>query len=157
MKLTWFWRMTKRPPHQAGRLPAIPSGVRLTRQPVMSKDEAEFYNLLRLAVRDQYLVLAQVPIWCLVELSWTNEAAYRELMSKLALKRVDFVLAHPGTLAVEKVVELQQPGDPLRREERNRLLEAVFQQTGIQHICVPARSGYTLPDLATLLGLDPLE
>jgi hypothetical protein len=156
MKLTWFWRMTKRRTRPE-RLPVIPSGVHLTRQPLMSKHEAEFYNLLRLAVGDQYLVLAQVPIWCLVELRWTNEAAYRELMSKLALKRVDFVLAHPGTLAVEKVVELQSAGDPLKREERNRLLDAVFQQTGIQHIRVPARSGYTLPDLADLLGLDPLE
>jgi hypothetical protein len=153
MSLTWFWRATKRPRSAAAGLPLIPPGVRLARQPLMSKSEAEFYNLLRLAVQDQYLVLAQVPIWCLVELRSTNQDAYRELLSKIALKRADFVLAHPGTLAVEKVVELQRPGSSQKQQERDRLIEAVFQQTGIQHIRVPLRTSYTLPDLADLLGL----
>jgi hypothetical protein len=151
MALSWL-RKTRRP--GAGRnRPLIPPGVRLTRQPVMSKSEAEFYNLLRLAVQDQYLVLAQVPVWCLVELHSADPDAYRELLSKIALKRVDFVLAHPGTLAVEKVVDLQRTGASPKQQERNQLLQAVFQEAGIQHIRIPARTGYTLPDLTDLLDL----
>ena len=42
-------------------------GVSLHAQPLLTKDEAAFYNLLKLTVQDYYLVLAQVPVWCLVD------------------------------------------------------------------------------------------
>ena len=71
--------------------------VGLTAQPVLSREELEWYNLIRLAVQDRYLVLSQVPLWVLVTMRGGNRSERATLMGRLALKRVGFVLLHPGT------------------------------------------------------------
>src|SRR5688500_4066564 len=74
----------------------IPAGVSLTAQPLLTNAEASFYNVLRLAVQDEYLVFAQIPLWCLVDVTASTRQARHAFLSQIALKRVDFVLVHPG-------------------------------------------------------------
>ena len=155
MSPAWPWK-GKRDRREADR-PLIPPGVSVARQPVMTKSEAQFYNLLRLTVQDEYLVLSQVPIWCLVTLQSGDETARRELMGQIALKRVDFVLVHPGTLIVEKVIEFERRGNSPRQQHRDRLLEALFKQAGIPHVRISPHHLYTTRALATALGLEPME
>jgi Protein of unknown function (DUF2726) len=150
MNLPWGWKRRRSRDDWA----ALPSGVSVAVQPVLTKMEAEFYNLLRLTVQDRYLVLAQVPVWCLVQVSSADERLRRAVLGRIALKRVDFVLIHPGTLAVAKVVELKQPVVSPKQQTRERFLEAMFKEAGIEQVRVPAKSGYSMPALAGLLGLE---
>jgi Protein of unknown function (DUF2726) len=150
MSLPWGWKWRRSRDDWA----TLPRGVSVAVQPVLTKIEAEFYNLLRLTVQDRYLVLAQVPVWCLVEVSSADERLRRAVLGRIALKRVDFVLIHPGTLAVAKVVELKQPVVSPKQQTRERFLEAMFKEAGIEQVRVPAKAGYTMPALAGLLGLD---
>jgi hypothetical protein len=130
----------------------------LQQQPLLSKAEAAFYNLLRLAVRDRYLVFAQVPLWCLVGIQAADRRARIALLNQIALRRVDFVLVHPGTLAVVKVIELEDPADAaVPRQQRARLLEAVLEEAAIELLYLDGRETYSVPTLAAKLGLDPEE
>jgi hypothetical protein len=157
MSLPWAWKRARSGVLQD--LSGLPSGVSVSAQPVLTPAEAEFYNLLRLTVQDRYLVLSQVPVWCLVEVRSADEALRRSVLGKIALKRVDFVLIHPGTLAVEKVVELKPAAASPKQQTRDRLLQALFKQAGIEQVRVAstAGTGYTMPMLAGLLGLEPPE
>ena len=154
MTLAWAWRRRRR---DAEGQATLPSGVSVSPQRVLTQAEAKFYNLLRLTVQDRYLILSQIPVWCLVEICSDDEALRRSVLGRIALKRVDFVLVHPGTLVVEKVVELKQPGGSPKQQMRDRLVETIFKQAGMDHIRVPPQAAYTVPVLASLLGLDPPE
>jgi len=132
----------------------IPAEVTVKLQPIMTKTEAELYNLLRLTVQDRYLVLAQVPVWCLVEVLSANAASRRNFLEKISLKRVDCVLVHPGTLSVIKVVEFTPALTSSTQQKRHNLLKAVFGKAGIPHVLIPTQTAYTVPALANLLGLE---
>ena len=137
----------------------IPTDISLHAQPLLSEAEAFLYNLLRLAVQDRYHVFAQVPLWCLVDVRarGPNGAKTRSaFLSKIALKRADFVLVHPGTLDIAKVVEIQDRGQPTpQRDERNRLMDAVCHAADLELVRLESQVSYTVPTLAALLGLDP--
>jgi len=84
--------------------------------------------------------------------------ARADFLTRIALRRVDFVLVHPGTLAVRKVVELDsQAGSIGHRQERDRLVEAVCKAAHLELVRLNRRSEYTVPKLAALLGIEPEE
>lgn len=128
--------------------------VSIRSQPLLTKDEAAFYNLLRLTVQDQYLVFAQVPVWCLVEVQSKDPKARTTFLNQIALRRVDFVLVHPGTLATFKIIELDDPAvPPAQKEVRNKLIDGVFKEAGIALVRLKNSGSYTAPTLAAALGL----
>lgn len=140
--------------HAAG----IPAGVSVRGRPLMTKSKAALYNLMRLAVQEQYLVFAQVPVWCLVDVRAQDHRARTEFLNKISFHRVDFVLVHPGTLAVTKVVELDgQSQASGQRQMRDQLIDAVFNEAGIALVRLKAQQSYTVPALTALLGVEPLE
>jgi len=128
--------------------------VSLKAQLLLTKNEAAFYNLLRLTVQDQYLVFAQVPVWCLVDTQSSDPKARTTFLNTIALRRVDFVLIHPGTLATVKIIELDDPAiPPAQREVRNKLIDGVFKEAGIALVRLKNPGSYTAPTLAAALGL----
>jgi hypothetical protein len=138
--------------------PPIPPGVTLRSQPLLTGAEAGLYNMLRLAVQEQYLVFAQVPLWCLVTVQASERLARADFLTKIALRRVDFVLVHPGSLAVRRVIELESPsGTTSHRQERDRLVEAVCKAADLELVRLKRHSEYTVPKLAALLGIEPEE
>ncbi len=144
--------------HPQGTASPLPPGLTLTQQPLLSEAEAAFYNLLRLAVQDQFLVFAQVPVWCLVDIHTQDRQARGAFLNQVALKRVAFALAHPGSLSVVKVIELRDAAPPSpQRQTRDRLLEAVCENAGIELIRLDGQTAYTVPALAARLGLEPEE
>ncbi len=123
-------------------------------QPLLTRDEAAFYNLLKLTVEDRYLVFAQVPVWCLVDVQSKDPRARAAFFNTIALRRVDFVLVHPGTLATEKIIELDDPAVPAAQKEgRNKLIDGVFKEAGIALVRLKNPGSYTTPTLAAALGL----
>jgi hypothetical protein len=128
--------------------------VTIRSQPLLTKDEAAFYNLLKLTVEDRYLVLAQVPVWCLIDVQSRDPKARASFLNRIALRRVDFVLIHPGTLATFKIVELDDPAvPPAQKEGRNKLIDGVFKEVGIPLVRLKNPGTYTAPTLAAALGL----
>jgi hypothetical protein len=150
MTMGWPWYKRSQSEDEA----MIPAAVTVKPQPVMTKTEAELYNLVRLTVQDRYLVLAQVPVWCLVDICSADAASRRHFLEKISLKRVDCVLVHPGTLSVIKVVEFTSALISSAQQKRHDLLKAVFDQAGIPHVFIPTQTVYTVPALARLLELE---
>jgi len=129
--------------------------VSIRRQPLLNKEEAAFYNLLKLTVEDRYLVFAQVPVWCLVDVQAKDPKARATFFNTIALRRVDFVLVHPGTLATEKIIELDDPAAPATQKEgRNKLIDGLFKEAGIALVRLKNPGSYTTPTLAAALGLE---
>ena len=129
--------------------------VSIRSQPLLTRDEAAFYNLLKLTVEDRYLVFAQVPVWCLVDVQAKDPKARATFLNTIALRRVDFVLVHPGTLATEKIIELDDPAVPAAQKGgRNKLIDGVFKEAGIALVRLKNPGSYTAPTLAAALGLD---
>jgi hypothetical protein len=130
-------------------------GVSVHAQPLLTKDEAAFYNLLKLTVQDRYLVFAQVPVWCLVDVQSKDPKARASFLNRIALRRVDFALIHPGTLATFKIIELDDPAvPPAQKEGRNKLIDGVFKEAGIALVRLQNPGTYTAPTLAAALGLE---
>ncbi|HJU05971.1 MAG TPA: DUF2726 domain-containing protein [Nitrospiraceae bacterium] len=137
---------------------SIPAGITLSSQPLLTRAEASVYNLLRLAARDHYLVFSQIPIWCVVEISAADQKVRQAFLQQIALKRVDFALVHPGTLTVAKVVELEEGTEPsAQRQARNRLIDEILKTAGIEVVRLAPQSSSSVPDIAVLLDLDPIE
>lgn len=135
----------------------LPPGLDLTAQPFMTKAEAAFYNVLRLAVQDEYLLFAQVPLWCVVHVNAADPKLRVEFLGQIALKRLDFVLVHPGTLTVAKAIEMEEDPPSTQRQARNRLVEETLKAVGIDVVRLTLNRIYTIPDLAAALDIEPLE
>jgi hypothetical protein len=149
--------LTKLSAGKADRQTSIPAGLELTAQPFMTKAEAAFYNVLRLTVQDEYLLFAQVPLWCLVNVNATNPKTRVRFLGQIALKRIDFVLVHPGTLTVAKVIEMEEDPASTHRQARNQLVEDTLKAAGIDVLRLTLNRIYTIPDLATALDIEPIE
>lgn len=153
--IAWLWLAKPFGEREEQEL-IIPEGITLRGQALMTKAEVAFYNVLRLTVQERYLVFAQVPVWCLVEVKTDNPEVRAAFLNKIALRRVDFVLVHPGTLAAVRVVELRDPSQlSAQREARDLLVDTVFKEAGIAIVRPKAGTAYTVAALATLLGFEP--
>jgi hypothetical protein len=149
--------LTKLSAKRASQQSRVPAGLSLTTQAFMTKDEAAFYNVLRLAVQDDYLLFAQVPLWCLVDVRGGPDKARNSFLGRIALRRVDFVLIHPGTLGVAKVIELEGGDRSAQRQTRNRLVEDTLKAAGIESVRLSLNRTYTIVELADLLDIEAPE
>lgn len=158
MMLVWWLWAIKRASQGKNYQGGIPAGVLVRGRPLMTKAKAALYNLMRLAVQEQYFVFVQVPLWCLVDVRAQDHRARMEFLNEISFMRVDFVLVHPGTLTVAKVVELDdQSQSSSQRQVGDRLIDAVLNEAGIALVRLKAQQSYTVPALASLLGVEPLE
>ena len=134
----------------------IPHDAGISTIPLLGKEESALYNLLQLVVQERYLVFAQVPLWSFVTVD-AGARARSQILRHIALKRVDFVLIHPGTCLVECVVQIEhespQPGDP----EAQRIIESVLNAAGIKLMKLQSKKSYSLPDLTARLELSVEE
>jgi len=149
--------LTKLSTRKTERGTSLPPGLELTAQPFMTKAEAAFYNVLRLTVQDEYLLFAQVPLWCLVNVNAAHPKLRLDFLGQIALKRLDFVLVHPGTLTVAKVIEMEEDPPSSHRQARNQLVEDTLKVVGIDVVRLTLNRIYTIPDLAAALDIEPIE
>ena len=154
-----LWRIVAAGRSKASQLGPfhLPSGVTLRPQALFSDAELLLYNLIRIAVQDRYLVFAQVPLWSILSVEAEGELR-TQVLRHLALKRVDFVLVHPGSRVVEQVVQVDEQlpaesDDQVRRREVQRMVQAA----GIRFTTLRARPAYTVQELEQLLGVSDSE
>jgi hypothetical protein len=153
--LWWFVAASRK---TSGHLPSpvLPPGVTITSAPLLTETDVSLYNLMRMAVQDHYLVFAQVPLWSFVSVEAMGKAR-SQVLSHMALKRVDFVLVHPGSRQVEQVVQVEDASPRPHQAERQRVIESVLDAAGIKLVRIRSNKPYTIPDLAALLGLEAEE
>ena len=121
--------------------------------PLLSETDIVFYNLLRLAVQDYYLIFSQVPLWAFISVEATGKSR-NHVLHHMALKRVDFAFVHPGSRRVEKVMHFEEVSPQPHQVERQRVIESVLDAAGIQLVKLDPQKAYTVPALAALLNLD---
>jgi hypothetical protein len=134
----------------------IPPGVTVESARFLADDEVALYNLLQMAVQEHYLVFCQVPLWSFV----TVEAAGKmrsHVLRQIALKRVDFVLVHPGSCRVERVVQIERESSEQHQADRRRVIESVLDAAGIKLTTLQPKKTHSLPDLTARLGITAEE
>ncbi|MGZ8382394.1 MAG: DUF2726 domain-containing protein [Nitrospira sp.] len=131
-----------------------PAGMTFVAKPLLTDHEVQLYNLLRLAVEDRYLLFTQIPLWSLLDLRLPSGTPPAETLRELALQRATFVLVHPGSRLVEKVVQVERqvPND-LSDESQDRMFESALRAAGVQLVRLSSLHAYTVPGLVTVLDL----
>jgi hypothetical protein len=151
----WFYR-TRARRRQKQTLPfAVPSGVTIAPAPLLTEEEVALYSLLRMAVQEHYLVFSQVPLWSFVSVEAAGNVR-SHVLRQIALKRVDFVLVHPGSRRVERVVQIEREPLP-HQDERQSVIESVLHEAGIKLTKLQPKKSHSLPDLAARLGITAEE
>jgi hypothetical protein len=134
----------------------IPSGVTIGSTRLLAEEEVALHSLLQMAVQERYLVFSQVPLWSFVTVE--AEAKVRsDILRRIALKRVDFALVHPGSCRVEQVVQIEPESSQPQQDERQDVIEAVLEAAGIKLTKLQAKTSHSLPDLAARLGFTEEE
>jgi hypothetical protein len=114
---------------------------------LLSPAEWDFYQALRQAVGDDYLIFAKVR---LLDLLWLpqNLSNRQTHLNRVQAKHVDFVLCHPQTVAPALVIELDDASHQLpERQERDIFLNEVLRVAGIPLLRVPVRKSFSAPAL----------
>ena len=134
----------------------VPSGVTVAPEPVLADAEAPLYNMMRIAVQEQFLLLAQVPLWAFLDIHAEDPRERHALLKEIAFRRAQFVLVHPGTLHVCKIVEIDDPKDRSpNKEMRNQLLDEVLGRAKIPIVRLDQETEYSVAALAGILGVEP--
>lgn len=151
-----FWKRTPPSNLAKGQGSVFPAGTKVTPSPLLTEQEVLLYNLIRLAVQDQYLVFSQVPLWAFVHIDAVGEVR-SQAFRQIALKRVAFVLVHPGSRRVEQVVQVEDGASRGSQGDRQRVIESVLDAAGVKLVTLRVQKSYTVPVLASLLGCEPDE
>lgn len=111
---------------------------------LLSPAERDFYEVLRQAVGNRYLIFAKVR---LLDLLWLpqNLSNRQTHMNRVQTKHVDFVLCDPQTVSPALVIELDDASHQLpKRQERDIFLNEVLRVAGIPLLCVPVRKSFSV-------------
>jgi hypothetical protein len=131
-----------------------PAGATFAAKPLLTDQEVQLYNLLRLAVEDRYLLFTQIPLWCLLDLRLPSGTPPAETLRELALKRATFVLVHPGSRLVEKVVQVERPvADAVPDGSHDSMFEGALRAAGVELVRLSPCHAYTVPALVNVLDL----
>jgi hypothetical protein len=149
--IRWLRRALRRSRGEASPF-TIPADASISAVPLLTEKEIALYNLLQLVVQERYLVLTQVPLWSFIAVD-AKDTARSHILRHIALKRVDFVLIHPGSCHAEQVVQIEQDSPQHDEAEGQRIIESVLLAAGIKLVKLQSKTSYSLPDLAARLEL----
>ncbi|MGE3977641.1 MAG: DUF2726 domain-containing protein [Nitrospira sp.] len=150
-----YLRRARRRKKQASPF-AVPHGATISSVRLLAQEEVALYSLLQMAVQERYLVFSQVPLWSFVEVE-AGEKVRSDVVRQIALKRVDFVLVHPGSCQVEQVVQIEHESSQPHQAERQRVIESVLGAAGIKLTKLQWKQTHSVPDLAARLGITAEE
>jgi hypothetical protein len=148
-----WWYRTRARRRETQTLPfVVPSGVTIGPARLLTEEEVALYSLLRMAVQEHYLVFSQVPLWSFVSVEAVGKVR-SHVLRQIALKRVDFVLVHPGSCRVERVVQIERESSHPHQDERQSVIESVLEAAGIKLTKLQPKKSHSLPDLTARLGV----
>ncbi len=110
------------------KLPPITFPYR--RKSLLSEAELAYFNVLKEAVGERFLILLKVGLHDLCEI--TRHEANQAAFNRVASRHVDFVLCDPVTLAPVVAIELDDLTDYSRdRADRDAFVNQLFRVIGI--------------------------
>ena len=111
------------------------------RKSLLSPVELEFYNVLKDAVGDRFLILLKVGVRDLCEI--TNREVNHAAFNRVAAEHMDFVLCDLATLAPVVAIELDDSTlYPRDRAERDAFMNELFRVIGVSLIHQRVQVGY---------------
>ena len=114
------------------------------RKSLLSPAELAFYNVLKTAVGDRFVILLKVSVRDLCEL--TKQASNQAAFNRVANRQIDFVLCDQSTLAPVVAIELDDSTKlPRDLAERDVFLNELFRVIGVGLIRHRVQPGYN-PD-----------
>lgn len=120
---------------------------------IMSENEAAFLRVLRSTFGDTYLIFAQLPLSRIISPAKGDRSASTAAANRIDRKTVDFVLVHPETMAVVKVIELNDSSHNRRdRQERDNFVREALKQADVPFVEVRAAGSYSAASLGPLLA-----
>src|SRR5438093_6655646 len=100
------------------------------RKSLLSPTELDFYNVLKLAVSDRFLILLKVGVRDLCEI--TNRDVNQAAFNRVADDKMDFVLCDQATLAPVVAIELDDSTLYTRdRAQRDAFMNALLRVIGV--------------------------
>lgn len=131
-----------------------PVAVYEARPGLFTAAERSFLGVLEKAVGDRYRVFGKVRVADLLKtVKGMSNSDRQSALNKIVGKHVDFVLCHPGTLAVKAVIELNDRSHARgKRAARDAFLRDAFRQAGIPLLEIRARRSYTLETVKAALS-----
>lgn len=133
----------------------VPSHITLKPKPLLSNEELLLYNLIRLAVQDHYLVFARVPFWCFLHIEGENRSRL-QVLRRLALRHIPFILVHPGSRIVAWVIQLDETEADTAQREKRKEIQEIARAAGIKTTMLKCDRHYTVQQLAEILDIHDL-
>jgi uncharacterized protein DUF2726 len=100
------------------------------RKSLLSPAELAFYNALKAAVGDRFIILLKVGVRDLCEI--THQEVKQAAFNRVAAKQVDFVLCDQTTLSPVVAIELDDSTNlPRDRAERDVFMNELFRVIGV--------------------------
>ena len=131
-----------------------PETVTARAREIMDDSEVALLNLLSLAVRDHFLVLAKMPLMCLMRIHVRDDFDVRVVAKAIRTMTADFVLLHPGTRRAVKAIFVNGPGDGSPSwHVRHPWLDMLFRDAEIEVIRLDRATLYSVEQLTELLGV----
>ena len=130
------------------------------RDDFLSPAETSFFQVLRTAVGDQAIVFTKINLADLFFVATGDHRQNRALANRIDRKHVDFLVCDLRSVRPLVALELDdQSHNRADRQTRDALVEDVFAAAGLPLLRVPVKTGYTLPEIQTLLKpyLQPVE
>ncbi len=118
---------------------------------LLSRMERAYYDVLRQAVAQRYVVFAKVRLFDVLWLPPTVKNR-QFFMNVVTSKHADFVLCDPDTMSPVLVIELDDPSHQAAyRRHRDQVFNAVLKSAGLPVLRMSARQTYDVQELADIL------
>jgi len=132
----------------------LPEAITVSGKPLIHPSEVALFNLLHFVSRDMFFVFAKIPLRLLVNVQTDDENARREMVRALRTLTADYVLVHPGTMLVRKIIMITSPDVEGRQSHPSlTLLTVLCQEAEIDLIQLEADKTYSAQELTERLGL----
>jgi hypothetical protein len=114
----------------------------------ITEAEASFFRVLRHVVGDRGHILAQVSLGQLLYTKSSDRSARVRTENSYKQKALDFLICDPQSLRPLLAIELDEPSHArARREDRDELLEQLFDAAGLPYIHVLTSRTYDTREL----------
>ncbi len=149
------WRGRSRAGSARGmRVERLPAMVEVQARELMDESDVALLNLLMIAARDRFLVLAKMPLTRLMRIHVQDDFDARIVAKAIRGITVDFVLLHPGTRRAARAIFVEKQGDHSSSwHEQRPWLDMLFHDAEIEVIRLDRDGRYNVEHITALLGM----
>lgn len=128
----------------------LPYRVRNT---LLSQAELRFYPRLMETVGDRATVCPKVRLADILDVDTGQTMQRQAHLNRIISKHVDFLLCEPLSMRLLAGIELDDRSHQRAdRQERDELVDRIFETVGLPLLHIPVRSHYALEDLQSEIG-----